>query len=103
MRLKVYVTTNNVASFNATIAAGNFIEDADDDFQFQYGTSELQPDTRHPDFASDYTPSEPNLSVNWLMELMLDNDDPRIRYYFYRQTDATPGADAPANEEFSQF
>ena len=76
LRLKAYVTTNNVASFNATIAAGNFIEDADDDFQFQYGTSELQPDTRHPDFASDYTPSGANIyQSNWLMELMLDNED----------------------------
>jgi hypothetical protein len=34
------------------------------------------------------------------MELMLNNNDPRIRYYFYRQTDATPGAGGePANEE----
>ena len=29
---------------------------------------------------------------NWLMNLMLENDDPRIRYYFYRQADGTPGA-----------
>ncbi|MBO6830228.1 MAG: SusD/RagB family nutrient-binding outer membrane lipoprotein [Muricauda sp.] len=100
LRLKAYVTTGDTANFNTVIAGGNFISSADDDFEFQYGSSELQPDTRHPDYAADYTPSGANIyQSNWLMELMLNNDDPRIRYYFYRQTDATPGADAPANEE----
>ena len=101
IRLKAYVTTGDTANFNAVIADGNYISSADDDFEFQYGTSELQPDTRHPDYAQDYTPSGANIyQSNWLMELMLDNEDPRIRYYFYRQTDATPGADGePANEE----
>jgi hypothetical protein len=100
IRLKAYATTGDTANFNSVISGGNFISSNEDDFQFQYGASELQPDTRHPDYASDYTPSGANIyQSNWLMELMLNNDDPRIRYYFYRQTDATPGADAPANEE----
>ncbi len=100
IRLKAYMTTGDTANFNAVIAGGDFIEDSEDDFQFQFGARELQPDTRHPDYASDYTPSGANIyQSNWLMELMLNNNDPRIRYYFYRQTDATPGADAPANEE----
>ena len=100
LRLKAYQTTNNVAAFNSAIADGNFITDSADDFEFQYGTSELQPDTRHPDFAADYTPSGANIyQSNWIMETMLNLGDPRIRYYFYRQEDATPGADAPADEE----
>ncbi|MGB5405117.1 MAG: SusD/RagB family nutrient-binding outer membrane lipoprotein [Robiginitalea sp.] len=100
IRLKAYYTTGNVSAFNQVIAGGNFIESAEDDFFLQYGTSELQPDNRHPDFASDYTPSGANIyQSNWIMETMLNNDDPRIRYYFYRQVDATPGADAPPNEE----
>jgi hypothetical protein len=101
IRLKAYMTTGDTANFNAVIAGGDFIEDSEDDFQFQFGARELQPDTRHPDYASDYTPSGANIyQSNWLMELMLNNNDPRIRYYFYRQTGATPGADGePANEE----
>ena len=100
IRLKAYVTTGEAANFNAVISGGNFIDSNADDFEFQYGVSELQPDTRHPDYAQDYTPSGANIyQSNWLMETMLDYSDPRIRYYFYRQTDATPGADAPANEE----
>ena len=100
IRLKAYYTTGNVAAFNQVIAGNNFISDPADDFFLQYGTSELQPDNRHPDYAADYTPSGANIyQSNWIMETMLNNDDPRIRYYFYRQVDATPGADAPANEE----
>ena len=100
IRLRSYVLTGNTSGFNSIISGGNFISDSDDDFQLRYGTSELQPDDRHPDYANDYTPSGANIyQSNWLMELMLDNNDPRIRYYFYRQTDATPGADAPADEE----
>ncbi len=100
IRLKAYVTTGNVSAFNNLINAGNYISDSEEDFQFQYGSSELQPDTRHPDFALDYTPSGARIyQSNWLMEQMLNNSDPRIRYYFYRQVSATPGADAPPNEE----
>ncbi|WP_306012364.1 MULTISPECIES: SusD/RagB family nutrient-binding outer membrane lipoprotein [unclassified Allomuricauda] len=100
IRLKSYMMTGDVGSFKAVIATDNFISSAADDFQFQYGTSELQPDTRHPDYADDYTPSGANIyQSNWLMELMLNNNDPRIRYYFYRQVGATPGADDDPNEE----
>ncbi|PHQ29468.1 SusD/RagB family nutrient-binding outer membrane lipoprotein [Leeuwenhoekiella nanhaiensis] len=100
IRLKAYVTTGDVASFNTIVNSGDYISSNEDDFQFTYGSSELQPDTRHPDYASDYTPSGANIyQSNWLMETMLDNNDPRIRYYFYRQVDETPGADADPNEE----
>ncbi len=99
-RLKAYQTTNNVAAFNSVIAGGNFISSNEDDFEFQYGVSELQPDTRHPDFAADYTPSGANIyQSNWLMNEMLEKGDPRIRYYFYRQVDETPGADGDPDEE----
>jgi hypothetical protein len=103
LRLKAYVTTGNTAAFDAIIAGNNYIDDAEDDFQFQYGSRELQPDTRHPDYAQGYTPSGAGgYRSNWLMEYMLNEggtSDPRIRYYFYRQVGATPGADAPPNEE----
>ena len=100
IRLRSYVLTGNTAAFNAIIASGNYIQDEAEDFQFTYGTSALQPDDRHPDYANDYTPSGANrYQSNWLMELMLDNNDPRIRYYFYRQNPTTPGADAPADAE----
>lgn len=95
IRLKAYVTTNNASAFNAVIAGNNFISAADgsDDLQFSWGDNELEPDTRHPDYANDYTPSGANIyHSNWLMENMTNKNDPRIRYYYYRQVDGTPGA-----------
>ncbi|WP_273565931.1 SusD/RagB family nutrient-binding outer membrane lipoprotein [Maribacter halichondriae] len=93
IRLKAYVTTNDTAGFNAVIAGNNFISATEDDFQFQFGSRELQPDTRHQDYAGDYTPSGVGpYKSNWLMETMDDKNDPRIRYYFYRQEPGTPGA-----------
>ena len=100
LRLRAYVLEGRTADFNAIIAGGNYISDSADDFQFNYGTNELNPDTRHPDYAADYTTSGANIyQSNWLMETMLNLDDPRIRYYFYRQVSETPGADADPNEE----
>lgn len=106
IRLRTYKNTNNKSAFDAIVAGGNYIAEAADDLQFQYGVSELQPSDRHPDFEAGYTPtgSGPYRS-NWLMNLMLQNNDPRIRYYFYRQANGTPGAidvdgnAIPPNEE----
>jgi len=106
IRLRSYKNTGNKAAFDAIVAGGNYIVSADDDFQLGYGTSELQPSDRHPDFEAGYT----NTGVgpyqsNWLMDLMLQNNDPRIRYYFYRQANGVPGAidvdglAVPPNEE----
>jgi len=93
VRLRSYVVTGNTSAFNAIISSGVFIETAADDMQLNYGTSELQPDDRHPDYAADYTPSGANIyQSNYLMATMLENDDPRRRYYFYRQVCGTPGA-----------
>jgi len=107
--MRANLTTGNYA---AALAQTNVIESAADDFQFNYGTQELQPDTRHPNYSSDYTTSGANIyQSSWLMghmagsyddhrALYFDNwqpgtearlGDPRRKYYFYRQTYGTPG------------
>ena len=90
-----------VGNYAAVAAATNVIENTADDFQFQYGTNVLSPDTRHPDYAADYTSSGANIyQSNWLIDQMVGtfgdfspagSTDPRRRYYFYRQGWATPG------------
>ena len=106
IRLRSYKNNGNKSAFDAIVAGGNYITDAEDDLQLQYGTSELQPSDRHPDYESSYTPTGVGpYRSNWLMDMMLQNDDPRIRYYFYRQANGTPGATdvdgnaVPPNEE----
>ena len=117
LRMRAMLTTGDYAG---ALAQGNVIDTADADMQFNYGTQELQPDTRHPWYQSDYTTSGANIyQSNWLMNTMLGDlgewygapvaypgigneedgavqravmsDDPRRRYYFYRQQWITPG------------
>ena len=93
LKLKLYVNTGNTAAFNSVIAGGNYITDTADDFEFKWGSNQVQPDTRHPDYADNYTATGGNdyMSI-YLMNLMDTTDDPRIRYYYYRQSPETPGA-----------
>ena len=117
LRMRAMLTTGDYAG---ALAQGGIIDTADADMQFNYGTQELQPDTRHPWYQSDYTTSGANIyQSNWLMNTMLGDinewygapvaypgigneedgavqravmsDDPRRRYYFYRQQWITPG------------
>lgn len=89
-----------VGNYTAVINATNVIETSADDFEFKYGTNEQNPDTRHPDYNNDYRDDGANIyQSNWLMHLMAgtwgdftEDDDPRRRYYFYRQNANTPGA-----------
>ncbi|WP_299487131.1 SusD/RagB family nutrient-binding outer membrane lipoprotein [uncultured Allomuricauda sp.] len=106
LKLKIYYQTrlvdaNAISSFNAIIASGNYITDSSEDFQYSWpGTSASNPDTRHPRYGFNYTPTGASDFVsNWLMNEMQVSNDPRIRYYFYRQTAAVPGQEIPPNQE----
>jgi hypothetical protein len=91
---------NNTAVINAT----NVMQDGGD-MAFSYGTNELNPDTRHPDYNGDYRSDGANTYMStWLMSLMVGQygdftpliggpqPDPRRRYYWYRQNWRTPGS-----------
>nr|WP_297785113.1 SusD/RagB family nutrient-binding outer membrane lipoprotein [uncultured Allomuricauda sp.] len=88
-----------VGNYSAVLNASNVIEDSADDFQFTYGTNPNTPDNRHPDYAADYrSDGANNYRSNWMMHNMAGtygdfsgDDDPRRRYYFYRQNAVTPG------------
>lgn len=105
LKMKIYLQTrlvdpNAVANFNAIVAEGNFIDESSEDLQFEWGTNSVQPDARHPRYADNYVPSGgADYLPNWLMNYMTESEDPRIRYYFYRQVNAVPGAEIQPNEE----
>ena len=79
--------------FNAIVNSGNFISTSADDIQWQYEavlTPEI--DARHIAYQADYTTGGASrYRSNWLMDEMLNDNDPRIRYYFFRQNECTPG------------
>ena len=106
IKLKLLVTTRLVdgsaaAQFDAIIAGGEYIQENSEDFQFSWGSSVTNPDSRHPRYAIQYTPSgiATGYMSNWLMDYMLNDKrgngnityeggDPRMQYYFYRQSSA---------------
>ncbi len=104
LKMKIYLNTRLVDSnakskFDAIVADGNYINSDADNFFFQYGTSSTQPNTRHGNYNADYTTSGASTyRSNWLMNEMHSTDDPRIRYYFYRQVSCTPGCGCDANQ-----
>lgn len=111
IKMKAYmasrlVDASAITNFNSIVSSGNYISSNADDFQFKWGTNEIQPDTRHPRYRGSYTTTGGGgYMSNFLMNYMRGEGyssstfDPRIMFYYYRQVNATPGIDAPADEE----
>ena len=105
LKMKLYLQTRLVdntaiAKFNEIVAEENYIQDSADDLAYRWaGASASNPDSRHPRYGLNYTPTGAgDYASNWYMGTMNASNDPRIRYYFYRQEPAVPGQEIPANE-----
>jgi hypothetical protein len=92
-KLKYFLNTKAVdaaastAGINALIA-GNALLATGDDFVFRFGTTNADPDSRHPKFAGQYTNGGGDYqSTDYMHHLTVEKgfDDPRVRYYMYRQ------------------
>jgi hypothetical protein len=99
LKMQAYVNTrltdpSAMGKFNTLVAGNNFISETTDDFEFEYNiliNDEI--DARAPGYQSDYTAGGvTRYRSDWLMNRMLRDNDPRRRYYFFRQNDCTPGA-----------
>lgn len=101
LRLKLLVQTRLVdataaARFNAIIASGNYIQNTEDDMQFQWGTGLANPETRNPRYVEAYSVTgSGDYIANWYMNEMQESNDPRIRFIVYRQTNGVPSANLP--------
>lgn len=93
LKLRLYLTTRLVDSgaagkIDALIAEGNFIS-GENHWAFPHGTQAAAPDSRHEYFVDNYVVGATDYQSNYYMWLMATEKgitDPRIRYYFYRQT-----------------
>jgi hypothetical protein len=89
LKLKMYLNLGNVdaptavAGINAIIADGRFIDTPARDWQLNF-TDQLTPNGRHPFYNSEYSTS-PGYLDNFIMLSMVQRNDPRLRFYFYRQ------------------
>ena len=93
LKLRYYLNTRLVSSsestagINALIAEDNMLKTGDD-FVFQFGTTAADPDSRHPKFAGQYTSGGGDYQSTYYMHHLTVQkgfDDPRVRYYMYRQ------------------
>ena len=102
IKLKAYITTRLVdatagAKIQALLTSGNIIKTDADEFTFKYGTQYSTPNARHPRYNEGYYPPQGGASdyigTYFLNAVVFEKgvSDPRARYYFYRQTLATPG------------
>ena len=79
----------STAAINALIAGNRLISTAGQNFIFRFGVNLLNPDTRHPRYGGQYSPTGGgDYQSNSYMGAMFGSKgfpDPRMRYYFYRQ------------------
>lgn len=107
LKMRLYVQTRLVDSdaiskFNAIVNSGDYITSSEDDLVFNWGgTSPSNPDNRHPRYGLNYTATgASDYLSNWFMGTMNNLEDPRIRYYYYRQQASVPGQEIAPNEAF---
>jgi hypothetical protein len=107
LKMRLYVQTRLVDSdaiskFNAIVNSGDYITSSEDDLVFKWGgTSPSNPDNRHPRYGLNYTATgASDYLSNWFMGTMNNLEDPRIRYYYYRQQSAVPGQEIAPSEAF---
>ena len=94
LKLKYHLNTRLVnadASKNAinALITANALIGTGEDFVFRFGTTAADPDSRHPKFAGQYTAGGGDYqSTDFMHHLTVEKgfDDPRVRYYMYRQT-----------------
>ena len=112
LKLKIYtnlrLTIDVSGSVNQIIASGDYINSNADDFNFKY-SSNISPDSRHPDFTSCYISGTSSFMSNSYLLLMTRDKaatptttypDPRLRYYFYRQSTTSPsGTNLPCQTD----
>ncbi len=94
LKLRYYLNTRLVNSGSAAgitslVTGGNIISTIAQDFQFKYGTNRQDPDSRHPYYSDSYESGGPGLYMSnyymWLFFGEKNTEDPRLRYYFFRQ------------------
>lgn len=86
------VDNSAAATINSLIAGNRLISTTAQSFTFRYSSNLANPDSRHPRYGGQYSPTGGgDYQSNFYMWSMNDSkgfQDPRTRYYFYRQTGA---------------
>ncbi|SHO61426.1 SusD/RagB family nutrient-binding outer membrane lipoprotein [Algoriphagus zhangzhouensis] len=87
LNLRLIDQSGSSAGISALVAEDNMLK-AGDDFVFRFGTSNANPDSRHPNYSGTYTSGGGTYMSTYYMWHLTEEkgfDDPRARFYFYRQ------------------
>lgn len=101
LKLRLYNNTRLTDSsagskIAALVSAGDLIDEASEDFQFNYGNNRVNPNSRHPFYNNSYEATDGTYMNNYFMWAMCCEKaiaDPRTRMYFFRQVDDSNGQD----------
>ncbi|TFH24544.1 MAG: SusD/RagB family nutrient-binding outer membrane lipoprotein [Bacteroidia bacterium] len=94
LKLKIYLNlrlvdaTRATSGINGLIQDGDLINEASQNWVFEYSRNTDNPDSRHPYFTYNYLNGGNDYMANYFMWTLYEEKsvvDPRIRYYFYRQ------------------
>jgi hypothetical protein len=92
LNLKLTKAAESKTAITALLTENNFLK-VGDDFVFRFGTTLADPDSRHPRFVGSYTAGGGDYMATYFMWHLTEAkgfDDPRARYYFYRQVTVNP-------------
>lgn len=101
LKFKMYLNMGDADKVSQLIIADNLVTDEEFDFEFKYATNN-SPDSRHP-YYNDASYGSNDFSAyigNYFMWLLKDSkpvQDPRLRYYLYRQIGINPQDDTSGN------
>jgi hypothetical protein len=84
------VNSSSVAAINALLSENDLIDTDEEAFAFPYGVSSNDPVSQHPSFNNNYAGGANDYQSNSFMNTMYQSNDPRMRYYFYRQVTTDP-------------
>lgn len=89
LNLRLVDASGSTAAINSLIAAGDLINESSQDWYFAYSRNTDNPDSRHPYFTYNYLNGGNDYMANYFMWTLYEEKnvaDPRMRYYFFRQT-----------------
>jgi hypothetical protein len=94
MLIQTRLVDTGVRAKITSLLAQDLIDVATEDFQFNYPANSFSaPNNYHPWFMGNYQNGANQYQSNYLMYQMINGKsvrDPRLRYYYYRQTTTTP-------------
>ena len=94
LNLRLVNKAGSTSAIAALVTENKLISTAAQNFAFKYGTNLTNPDNRHPRYGGQYGPTGGGdyMSNSYMGHLYNSKGfpDPRMRYYFYRQTIKNP-------------